>query len=279
MRAFISASNSRATDRNPRRNTSRSTLTLARIGAAFILTLAGCGGGSAPSPTAGAPPPVGAKPGNAPPPAMPATGASGRIKGRVVFTGDAPSPRPVAMTKDPEVCGKTQHVTEDLVVASDGGLKNAYVSIGPVSGSKPFPGGKPALDQRGCWFHPHVLVVPAGGEVDILNSDGILHNIHTNSKLNPPVNMAQPKFKKVLTVTFAKPEAIGVSCDVHNWMKAWIVVAENAYHALTGDDGGFEITDVPPGAYTLTAWHETQGTRAQPVTVPPDGAAEATLTF
>jgi hypothetical protein len=172
------------------------------------------------------------------------------------------------------------HRTESLVVGPGGGLQNAVVSIDPVTRGKSWPGGpKPVLDQRGCWFVPHLLLVPAGAEIDIVNSDGILHNIHTHPKLNTPVNLAQPKYKKVLTHTFERPEPVRVVCDVHSWMNAWIVVAAHPYQVVTGEDGAFSLDQVPPGSYTLKAWHETLGTREQPVTIPPGGRVEATLAF
>jgi carboxypeptidase family protein len=204
----------------------------------------------------------------------------GRVAGRVLAPGTPSAPSPIVVTKDHEVCGKTQHHSESLLVGPGGGVKNAVVSIAPIRRGKAFPaGGRPALDQRGCWFVPHVQVVPAGVEIDIINSDGILHNIHTFPKRNPPINMAQPKFKKVLTHAFALPDVVRVACDVHNWMNAWIIVADHPYHAVTAEDGSFDLTEVPPGSYTLTAWHETLGHKEMSVDVTPGGATEVTLTF
>jgi plastocyanin len=184
------------------------------------------------------------------------------------------------VTKDREVCGRTAHRSEDLVVGTGGGLQYAVVSIDPVARGKAWPGGtKPTLDQRGCWFVPHVLLVPAGAEIDILNSDGILHNIHTHPRVNPPINLAQPKYRKVLTQAFERPDLIRVVCDVHSWMKAWIVVLAHPYHAVTGPDGSFALDQVPPGTYTLKAWHETLGEREQAITVSPGGRVDADLSF
>ncbi|HEU4403133.1 MAG TPA: DUF2012 domain-containing protein, partial [Candidatus Polarisedimenticolia bacterium] len=169
---------------------------------------------------------------------------------------------------------------ESLLVGKDGGLRNAVVSIGPLRAGKPFPPGeKPAIDQHGCWFIPHVQVVPAGVSMDIVNSDGILHNIHTFPKNNAPINMAQPKFKKVMTHTFETPDIVRVVCDVHSWMKAWIIVAAHPYYAVTGEDGSFALQDVPPGTYTVTVWHETLGTKQQTVTVTAGATVEAAFAF
>ncbi len=253
------------------------------MAAAFAVVGTLACGGSPPAPGAGGPPPE-ASP--APPaagatgtPAAP-TGQAGRVTGRVLFKGTPSAPSPVAVTKDHAVCGVVRHTREDLVVGSGGGIRYAVVSIDPApAGAPPPAGGKPTLDQKGCWFIPHVQMVTAGAEMEIVNSDGILHNIHTFSTLNPPVNMAQPKFKRVLTHRFARPERIRVACDVHGWMNAWVVVVDHPFHAVTAEDGSFALEGVPPGSYTLTVWHETLGTREQPIVVPAGGAVEAGVTF
>jgi len=203
---------------------------------------------------------------------------AGRIAGRVVYKGTPRPPRPIQATKDHAVCGAVAHTDESLVVGKDGGVRYAVVSIGPIGHGKSWSSAaQPSLDQHGCWFIPHVQVIPAGATLDVINSDGILHNIHTYPKHNPPANMAQPKFKKVLHLPFAAPDLVRVNCDVHSWMQAWIVVASHPYYAVTDRTGAFSLDGVPPGTYTLTAWHETLGTRGQPITVPAGGVAEATI--
>ena len=126
----------------------------------------------------------------------------GSISGEVKFTGAAPAPKVVKVNKDNQVCGEEKKVVE-VAVGPGGGLAEALVSVTDAKGAKP---SKPAvLDQKGCEFHPDVLVM-APGEVKILNSDGVLHNIHTFSTANPPINKAQPKFKKEMTEKLDKPE-------------------------------------------------------------------------
>ncbi|MFQ5877679.1 MAG: carboxypeptidase regulatory-like domain-containing protein [Acidobacteriota bacterium] len=253
--------------------------------AAGLLALS-CGGQEKSPETDRTPPAAGAR--EAAPAAAPRAGgyravevaSGGSIRGRVLYQGTPPPRDPVDITKDRAVCAEHTHLSESLVVGKRGGVRYAVVSIDPVPSGKAFPAGdRPRLDQRGCWFHPHLQVVPAGAEIDILNSDGILHNIHTFPENNDPINMAQPKFRKVMTTSFAEPDLVRVSCDVHNWMSAWIVVAAHPYHGVTGEDGSFLLDDVPPGTYTLRVWHETLGTRERPVTVSPGGRVEVDLTF
>ncbi|HVN63157.1 MAG TPA: carboxypeptidase regulatory-like domain-containing protein, partial [Candidatus Binataceae bacterium] len=117
----------------------------------------------------------------------------------------------------------------------------------------------------------HVLAFPAGSTVDIVNSDGILHNIHTYSTVNPAFNMAQPKFKKVIKKQIDKPEVFKVGCDAHGWMHGWWYVTDTPYFAVTDDSGNFSIKDVPPGDYTIEVWQEKLGTQDQKVSVK-DGA-------
>ncbi|MGH9750545.1 MAG: carboxypeptidase regulatory-like domain-containing protein [Candidatus Polarisedimenticolia bacterium] len=247
------------------------------------LVMAACGEGTAPPPEA----PVAPAGSPATSPAAPASGAyvpgpvtaGGRIAGRVVYAGAAPPARPVAVTKDHAVCGRTAHVAEGLLVGDGGGLINAVVSIDGIAAGKPFGAARTVLDQRGCWFVPHVLVVPAGAPLDILNSDGILHNIHTFPRNNPAINMAQPRFKKVMTHTFERPDLVRVACDVHGWMGAWIVVAGHPYHAVTDAGGRFALDEVPPGRWTIRVWHETLGERTLETPVETGQAVEMTVTY
>jgi plastocyanin len=201
---------------------------------------------------------------------------SGSIVGEVKFSGTIPAPRTLKVNKDVQVCGSDKP-SEELMVGANKGIKNAVVSLAGAKGPAPKPAQKPALDQKGCQFHPHVLVVPAGADMDILNSDGILHNIHTFSSANASINKAQPKFKKVMTEKFDKPEMIKVQCDVHGWMQAWIVVGEHGAYSVSDDAGAFKLDNVPPGKHKVEVWHETLGKMTQEVEV--KAGAPAKVTF
>jgi len=190
----------------------------------------------------------------------------GSISGTVKFKGNAPAPKKLDVGKDKEVCAKTPKMDQSLVV-KNGNLINAVVTITDIKKGKTIDQKKVTLDQNGCEYHPHVLAFSAGTPVEILNPDGILHNVHSYSKVNSPFNMAQPKFKKTLQVKIDKPEAVQVKCDVHGWMSGWLVATENPYFAVTDDSGNFKLTDVPAGTYTVEVWHETLGKSTQKVTV------------
>ena len=190
----------------------------------------------------------------------------GSISGTVKFKGTAPAPKKLDVGKDKEVCDKAPKMDQSLIVEG-GNLVNAVVTISDIKKGKKIELQKVTLDQKGCEYHPHILAFPAGSTVQILNPDGILHNVHSYSKANKAFNMAQPKFKKTLDVKIEKPEAIEVKCDVHGWMHGWLVATESPYFAVTDKSGGFKLTDVPPGSYTVEVWHEKLGKSTQKVTV------------
>jgi plastocyanin len=205
-----------------------------------------------------------------------AASSGGTISGRVVFVGDAPAPKKIKVTKDNEKCG-AEVAAEDLVLGSDKGVQYAVVSVAGLKGAPPKPANPPAIDQRGCVFRPHVTIVGVGAPLDVLNSDGILHNFHTHGSKNSPINRAQPAFRKKMTETFNQPEIMKVSCDAHSWMSAWIVVTDHPYVDATDKNGAFKISDVPPGNHTVEVWHETLGKIAKSVTV--KAGEETKITF
>ncbi|MDP2606216.1 MAG: carboxypeptidase regulatory-like domain-containing protein [Deltaproteobacteria bacterium] len=197
---------------------------------------------------------------------------SGSISGKVVFVGDAPQAKKIRVTKDNEKCG-SEILNEELIVSADRGIKNAVVSVAGVKGKA---AGSATIDQKGCFFAPHVVIVPTGGSLDILNNDGILHNFHTQSSKNAVINKAQPGFKKKMTEKFTQPEVFKVVCDAHSWMAAWIVVT-NDNSAVSADGGAFKITDVPAGTHKVEVWHETLGKLTKEVTVKVGEEAKITI--
>ena len=186
----------------------------------------------------------------------------GTISGEVKLAGTAPPPKVVKVNKDTEVCGQEKKIAE-VQVGGNGGVGSAIVSVAGAKGAK---AAKPAvLDQKGCEFHPTVLVM-SPGEVKILNSDGVLHNIHTFSTANPPINKAQPKFKKEMVEKFEKPELIKVQCDAHSWMLGWIYVTE-APSAVTDGNGAFKLENVPAGKHKIEVTHPVLGKQTKEVEV------------
>jgi plastocyanin len=199
---------------------------------------------------------------------------AGNIRGVVTMTG-AVTAKKVPVTIDQYVCG-TEKMAEDLVVNAKGGVKNAVVWLKtpPPGAAWPSAPVKVEMDQKGCVFVPRVLLVPVNGTVEFLNSDRLLHNLHSASNENPTFNRTQPR-GRVIPVTFAKPEFVQVNCDLHSWMRSWVVVADHPFYALTNDAGEFVLPNIPPGKYTLQTWQEVLGITSREVTV---GAEDARVT-
>src|SRR5499426_543624 len=192
----------------------------------------------------------------------------GTIEAEVKYNG-APQVEKLKVNKDTEKCG-TEATVEKVVVGGNKGLANAVVS---VPGAKGGSMAKAVLDQHGCKFVPHVVVM-APGELEVKNSDDILHNLHTYSTANPSINKAQPKFKKTMTEKFEKPEIIKLTCDVHSWMLGWVAVMPSPFFGVTDANGTTKIDNVPPGKYTVEAWHETLGKQTKDVEVKAGQAAK-----
>jgi plastocyanin len=204
----------------------------------------------------------------------PGVAAAGSITGTITFAGTAPNLKPLAMDAEP-VCHKMHSgkpvANEMLVLGSGNTMGNimVWVSKGlPAGKTWPVPTAPVVLDQKGCQYLPHVTGIMVGQTYRILNSDGILHNIHTLPKVNPAFNRGQPATVKEMTTTFPKPEAmLQVKCDVHPWMSAYIGVFTHPFFATTSTDGKFTIPGLDAGTYEITAWHERLGTQTGTVTV------------
>jgi plastocyanin len=199
--------------------------------------------------------------------------AAGTITGSVTFDGKAPALKPLSMDADP-VCAKKHSApvpNEMLALGSGNTMGNimVWVSKGvPAGKTYPAPKTPVVLDQHGCQYVPHVMGIMVGQPYRILNSDGILHNVHTLPKINPSFNRGQPATVKEVTTSFPKPEGMfQIKCDVHPWMSAYIAVFTHPFFSATATDGKFTISGLDPGTYEITAWHEKLGTKTASVTV------------
>ena len=209
-------------------------------------------------------------------PIDPATAAT--ITGTVKLDGPPPKAQRIRMDAEP-TCAKT-HTTpvmsEEYLVGDKGGLGNVVVYVKDGLGNRTFPTPTDAvvLDQNGCIYKPHVIAVMVNQPVEILNSDPTTHNVHPVPANNKEWNKSQPPKAEKIVESFAREEiAIPVKCNVHPWMKSYIAVLKHPYFKITGKDGAFEIKNLPPGDYTLVAWHGVLGPSAdQKVTI---GAKES----
>jgi len=209
--------------------------------------------------------------------------ASAQVTGTIKLDGKAPEMPVIDMSGVPQCA--TQHagqtVTEQtVVVGKDGGLANVVVSIVPAEGTT-LPEVKhpeAVLDQKGCMYDPHVIAMVKGEKLFIQNSDGFLHNVHSQSETDP-FNFAQPMTGKKAAPKPKEAEYFHVKCDVHPWMSAWIAVLDNGYFGVTDDTGKFTIpAGLPDGDYKVHAWHEKYDAQDGTVTVK-DGKGTVDFTF
>ncbi len=211
--------------------------------------------------------------------AEPALINGGTVTGVVRFPEEYPEREKILITKDQQICGAFQYSELFVVSEENHGLKNVVVSlVGVKSNQNHSTGGTASLNQKGCRYVPHVQAVPVGTELEILNSDGILHNVHAYiDGLDPGntiFNKAQPKFLKKIKQSLDKPGIYYFKCDVHDHMSAFIAVMDHPYYSVSDENGRFTITDVPPGTYKIQAWHEVLGTLQKEVTVESGKTAE-----
>lgn len=212
--------------------------------------------------------------------------AVGMVKGTVKLEGPAPARKAIDMSKDPG-CAQTRSgaaaAAENVVVGPNGGLANVviYISQG-LSGAEPSSSQPVKLEQKGCQYVPHVVAVNPGQPMSIVNDDKTIHNIHPDPRpggANKGWNKSQMAGSPPLDVVWANEEiGIPVKCNIHPWMRAYIVVVKGP-HSVSNESGGFRLEGVPPGNYTLTAWHETYGTLTQKVTVTAGKAVSIDFTF
>jgi hypothetical protein len=192
--------------------------------------------------------------------ARPDASSGASVVGKVKFQGTLPQPSKVNMNSDPS-CAKLhpgQSTSQEFVTGTDNTLGNVIVFISDGLGNRTFdvPTEEVTFEQKGCMYEPHVV-----------NSDNTTHNVHPLPANNREWNKAEPA-GSTMEESFPREEiAIPVKCNVHPWMKSYIAVFKHPYFAVTGKDGSFQLPSLPPGEYTVEAWHEKLGTMTQKITV------------
>ena len=236
--------------------------------------------------------------GGAKPPEKPATSTAkpveyfhvdpataGSLRGRITFKGAKPARQVISM--EAEVGCQQAHAghpvyDESVLVGKNGGLANAFVYIQSGLEGKNFEPATASigLDQHGCMFVPRVIGIRAAQPLDVTNSDAVSHNIHPMPRNNREWNEQQPPQSPPAIHRFARREVmIPVKCNIHAWMRAYIGVMEHPYFAVTGPDGSFDWSNVPPGDYTIAVWHEKLGDRTRQVHLSASEGAEADITY
>lgn len=237
-----------------------------------LVIAAACGGKNA------APPPAPAGPS-----VDPAT--AGTVTAVVKFEGAVPAPEMIVLTGDPKCVsenGAPQRPEERIVVGNNQALQNVFVYVKDGLGSYgfPIPSEPVVLDQDKCRYTPRVLGVRVGQALQIKNSDPLLHNVRSNAVINQAFNKSTPIEGMSFDHTFATKEVmVPFKCDVHGWMSAYVGVLDHPYFGTTAADGTVVLGNLPPGTYTIEAWHEALGTRTQQVTIGAKESRDVSFTF
>jgi hypothetical protein len=194
----------------------------------------------------------------------------GTVSGKVTYTGTPAKPKPIDMSKEPS-CAKqytTPQITENVVTGPGNTLEFVvvYISAGAPDESST-PSTAVTFDQKGCHYAPHVLAFQVNQELKVTNSDQTSHNIHPLAKVNREWNKSQPPGTPPISEKYDKPEFISVKCNIHPWMHGYFAVLKTSHYTVSDGSGDFKLPNLPPGKYTLTAWHESYGTQTQDVTI------------
>jgi plastocyanin len=205
--------------------------------------------------------------------------AGGTISGKVTYEGTPARMKPIDMSKEPS-CAKmytTPPMAETVVTGAGNSLENVVVYISAGAPDDAVPTTAAVFTQKGCRYIPHVLAFQVNQELKIQNEDQTSHNIHPLPKINREWNKSQPPGTPPISEKYDKAEIFPVKCNVHPWMHGNFAVLKNSHYAVTGDGRGFSLANLPPGKYTVTAWHESYGDQTQDVTI--NGSETKTISF
>jgi len=218
-----------------------------------------------------------------------AGGASGptgnaTVSGVIHFTGTAPANPKIDMSQESVCQAKyTSPPTDPQYVVKDGKLGNVFVYVKsglPNGATYTAPSTPVEIDQQGCLYHPRIFGVMVNQEIVIKNNDAVLHNIKAVPKENRGFNISQPSAGMTSKRSFSTPEVmVPIECNVHGWMHAYVGVLSHPFFATSGEDGSFSIKNLPPGTYTIEAWHEKLGPQQATVTVGAGETKTADFTF
>ena len=215
---------------------------------------------------------------------------AGNITGTVMYDGDAPARPALTATKDQHCVDAVKGTKSEALVVSKGkGIKNVVIYARVRGGKITLPEDNPVMDQKGCAYYPHVLVVPVGATVDLTSKDPVAHNVHSHAQKNEQINIQIPKPGIVVPHKIEKAEEIKFTCDIHAWMTGYIVAVPSNFYTLTGgkdaenkwissdayeksaDTGKYTLENVPAGTVRVVAWHEELGSANKRVEVPASG--------
>jgi plastocyanin len=207
--------------------------------------------------------------------------APGTLNGRVTYEGTPKKLKPIDMSREPN-CAKFYNgpVPSDVnLTGPDNSLQNVIVYISAGAPDENFTGPVVQIKQRGCRYTPHITAVQTNQEVWVQNDDSVTHSVHPMAHVNQEWNRSQPPGTPPVVMHFTQPEFIRVRCELHPWMNGVLAVFKNSHHAVTNSNGAFALPNLPPGKYTVTAWHETYGTQSAEIVVGPGESKDLKFNF
>jgi len=205
--------------------------------------------------------------------------SGGTVSGKVTYEGAPPKMKPIDMSMEPS-CAKmyaTPQLAETVVTGAGNSLENVVVYVSAGAPNDAAPSTAAIFTQKGCRYIPHLLALQVNQELKITNEDQTVHNVHPQPKRNREWNKSQPPGARPISESYEQAEFIPVKCNVHPWMHGTLAVMPNSHYAVTGAGGSFSLPNLPPGKYTITAWHESYGEQSQEVTI--SGSETHTINF
>lgn len=205
--------------------------------------------------------------------------SGGTVSGKVTYEGAPARMKPIDMSLEPS-CAKmysTPPLAETVVTGAGNSLENVVVFVSAGAPDDAAPSTAAIFTQKGCRYIPHLLALQVNQELKITNEDQTVHNVHPQPKRNREWNKSQPPGAPPIRESYDKAEFIPVKCNVHPWMHGTLAVLPNSHYAVTGAVGTFLLANLPPGKYTITAWHESYGEQSQEVTI--TGSETHTINF
>jgi plastocyanin len=205
----------------------------------------------------------------------------GTISGKITYNGTPVKQKPIDMSKEPS-CAKqhaTPVTTETVVTGANNTLENVVVYISAGADDANAPAQAVTFTQKGCQYLPHVIALHTNQELQVVNADQTSHNIHPLAKVNREWNKSQPPGSPNISEKFDQPEFISVKCNIHPWMHGEFAVLKTNHYDVSKGSGTFKLPNLPPGKYTITAWHEDYGTQTADVTITGDETKDVNFTF
>lgn len=202
----------------------------------------------------------------------------GELVGSIKISGKPPSNAILQVVNNPDFCGSSVE-EEKYVIGPNHGLKNAVVRVQDIKRGKSSTRNLVVIENKSCHFVPHVQTGMVGESYEIRNSDPVLHNTHLHQEDSTLLNIAMPSSGKNIKKEILETGIINVKCDVHRFLQGCLFITDNPYMAVSDKEGRFKISDIPPGKYKISFWHEAFSEKVKEMEIIPKKRTELVLDF